>query len=439
MYLHTMQTNEVNLFWFRRDLRLEDNAGLYHALTSNLPVLPLFIFDPDILDRLSSRQDLRVQFIHEQLQRLKQELNEAGSDLLVFYGRPLDVFKNLITQYRVKKVLLNRDYEPFTKKRDSSVKSFCEENGIEYQPFKDHVIFERLEIAKEDGNPYKVYTPYQKRWKEEIKQVGINSLHSERHVNNFIKISPVSFPALEALGFKERNFGFPTVQFDTGTLKNYSEYRDFPYKDGTSKLGIHLRHGTISIRKAVREAQKSSETWLNQLIWREFYIMILDNYPFVVDTEFNRKYAAIPWKYDEDNFQKWCDGQTGYPIVDAGMRELNETGYMHNRVRMITASFLTKHLLIDWRWGEAYFAEKLLDYELANNNGGWQWAAGCGTDAQPYFRIFNPYEQAKKFDPKMKYIKRWVLELNSKNYPQPIIDHKFARERAIKTFTESLQ
>ncbi len=434
-----MHNQKLNIFWFRRDLRLEDNTGLFHALSSDLPVLPIFIFDTDILSKLNDSNDKRIQFIYDNLCLLKKELNNFGSDLSIFYGKPIDIFTELVKSHSITEVFTNRDYEPYAKNRDKEVHDFLNKNNIGFNTFKDHVIFEGLEIAKDNGTPYKVYTPYQRKWKEKIQSAGVNNFASEKLKDNFIRTPCTPIPTLVSMGFNASITKYPPLKFDKEKLKNYADTRNYPALDGTSKLSVHLRHGTVSIRKAVQIARNTNETWLNQLIWRDFYIMILDNFPEVVNNEFDKRYAAIPWKNDAQEFQKWCEGKTGFPIVDAGMRELNESGYMHNRVRMITASFLTKHLLIDWRWGEAYFAEKLLDFELANNNGGWQWAAGCGTDAQPYFRIFNPYEQAKKFDPKNNYIKRWLPEINSKNHPQPIIDHKFARERAIQTFKKALQ
>jgi len=418
---------------------LDDNCGLYHALKDNLPVLPVFIFDTEILDKLMDRRDTRVEFIHKQVGQLAHEFQKYGSGIEVFYGKPIEAFRTFTKKFNVKKVFTNCDYEPYTKKRDVEISDLLKLSNIEFHTYKDQVIFEALEIAKEDGDPYKVYTPYKEQWLKKNNQLGIAHYPSQTLLSNLFKTKTTTLPDLKAIGFKHTDMPIPETTIDKKIISEYDKQRNYPAKNGTSRLGIHLRHGTISIRKAVDIASQYNKIWLQELIWREFYMMILDNFPRVVDEEFNLKYKKFPWKYDEENFKKWCKGKTGYPIVDAGMRELNQTGHMHNRVRMITASFLTKHLLIDWRWGEAYFAGKLLDYELASNNGGWQWAAGCGTDAQPYFRIFNPAEQAKKFDPKGEYVRKWVPELNSFHYPNPIIDHKFARQRAIETFKTALQ
>ncbi len=434
-----MDTKRINVFWFRRDLRVDDNCGLYHALKEKNPVLAIFVFDTDILDKLNNKSDARVQFIHQRTKEINEKLRKHGSYLKAFHSKPIDAFKALINDYSIDKVFINHDYEPSAKMRDKEIKEFLSEQSIDFQTFKDHVIFESLEIVKENDEPYKVYTPYKNKWLETLRENDYQAYPSEDLSGNFFLSDGDDFPTLEEIGFKPSDIKIPNAEFDKDLITEYDKKREYPAERGTSRLGIHLRHGTVSIRKAVKNALHINKVWLQELIWREFYMMILDNFPKVVYMEFNPKYKNFPWKYDEKNFEKWCSGKTGYPIVDAGMRQLNETGYMHNRVRMITASFLTKHLLIDWRWGEAYFSEKLLDYELASNNGGWQWAAGCGTDAQPYFRIFNPTEQTKKFDPRQKYIKKWVPELNSFDYPNPIIDHKFARNRAIETFKKALQ
>lgn len=431
--------SKINVFWFRRDLRLEDNKGLYEALSGPIPVMPVFIFDSQILDQLDHPDDARVTFIHQSVKELYHRLKKLGSALFVFHGRPVDVFKTLLAQHEIAEVYTNKDYEPYARQRDGEVAALLKSNNIPFLPFKDHVIFESLEVARENGEPYRVYTPYKNRWMTLLSQNHIAEYPSETLAARFLKTAHSYFPTLGDIGFTASTIEIPALKLDEHVLRAYDKTRDFPAAQGTSRLGVHLRHGTLSIRKAVKEAMRLNKVWLQELIWREFYIMILDNFPNVAHQEFNPKYRSMPWRHDEDQFRRWCEGTTGYPIVDAGMRELNATGYMHNRVRMITASFLTKHLLIDWRWGEAYFAQRLLDYELASNNGGWQWAGGCGTDAQPYFRIFNPYEQARKFDPKGQYIKKWVKEINTGNYPDPIIDHKFARERAIATFKKALE
>ncbi|TNE67848.1 MAG: deoxyribodipyrimidine photo-lyase [Bacteroidetes bacterium] len=445
---------EVALFWFRRDLRLDDNAGLYHALKSGLPVLPVFIFDTNILDDLTDRKDARVEFIHQAVQTLKARLESFGSTLDVRIGDPAQVWTTLLQDYNVKAVYTNRDYEPYTLQRDQAVRTLLEKALIPLRDFKDHVIFERDEILKDDGKPYTVFTPYSRKWKamldsrwlEVPDETGrlervpffLASYPNSRFFDTFLKTRPLPLPVLAEIGFEPAGIPFPPATVSQGRIRDYDKTRDFPGMEGTSRLGVHFRFGTISIREKAQRARALSETYLNELIWRDFYSQILAHFPHVVDQPFKPQYARIPWRQVPEEFELWCQGKTGYPIVDAGMRELNATGYMHNRVRMITASFLTKHLLIDWRLGEAYFAQKLLDFDLASNNGGWQWAAGCGTDAAPYFRIFNPAEQTKKFDPEFKYIRKWVPEWNSPAYPRPVVDHKFARERCLETYKRAL-
>jgi len=426
----------INIFWFRRDLRLHDNHGLHKALQSDLPVLPIFIFDTEILDDLEDENDARVTFLHNRIRVLHTELKGMNSTLEVYHGEPSEVFHALISHYNVKNAFTNRDYEPYAKDRDDKVAQLLAKHDIPFRSYKDHVIFEGKEITTNDDEAYKVYTPYKNKWLDQFKPEMIEPFDIKSFQHNFIQHQPADLIPLTSMNFRESKLKIPEARIDRDIIRQYDQRRDFPFQNGTSRLGIHLRHGTISIREAVNAARKLNNTWLQELIWRDFYIMILDNFPFVVDTEFNIKYRDFPWSYDEETFEKWCQGKTGYPMVDAGMRELNATGYMHNRSRMITASFLTKHLLIDWRWGEAYFGRKLLDYELASNNGGWQWAAGTGTDAQPYFRIFNPDAQMKRFDPERQYIKKWIPEIDGSDYPEPIIDHKFARKRTIETFKE---
>jgi deoxyribodipyrimidine photo-lyase len=428
---------KISIFWFRRDLRLYDNTGLHYAIQDNHPVLPLFIFDSEILDDLKDKSDARVNFIHNQLKNINEELNKIGSGLLVKYGKPEEIYKSLIEKYNIDSVFTNRDYEPYALERDQKVNNILENKGIGFYDFKDHVIFEKEEILTSDNQPYKVFTPFKNKWLEKLESGHIHPYKINIKKENFYQFTP-TLPTLEDIGFQKSEVSIPKKEYDQNVIEKYDRDRDFPAKNGTSRLGIHLRFGTISIREAVTQARKLNDTWLNELIWRDFYSMILANFPQVVRKAFKSKYDVIPWRNSKEDFKKWCDGQTGYPIVDAGMRELNKTGYMHNRVRMITASFLTKHLLIDWRWGEAYFAEKLLDYELASNNGGWQWAAGTGTDAQPYFRIFNPYSQTEKFDKNQAYIKKWIPEINTSKYPKPMVDHKEARQRALDTYKSAL-
>jgi deoxyribodipyrimidine photo-lyase len=430
---------EISLFWFRRDLRTTDNKALFYALNSRKPVLPVFIFDTEILDKLEFKKDGRVEFIHNQLTSIKKKLEAYGSSILVLHGEPLEIFKWLIGNYPVSEFFFNRDYEPYALERDSKITSLFEKNNIPVQSFKDQVIFEKNEIVKKDSKPYTVFTPYKRKWREQFSNISLETFQTESLANNFIKTQSFQMPSLKKLGFQQTKYKFPGTEIDEEIIRNYDKNRNFPALKGTTKLSIHFRHGTISVRKAIKMALKLNETWLNELIWREFYMMILWHFPSVVEHSFKAKYDMIKWRNNEKEFARWCQGETGYPIVDAGMRELNETGYMHNRVRMITASFLTKHLLIDWRWGEAYFAQKLLDYELSSNNGGWQWASGSGCDAAPYFRIFNPELQTKRFDPNHAYIKRWVPEYQTNKYLQPIVEHKFARERALKEYRSVLK
>ncbi|WP_339707298.1 deoxyribodipyrimidine photo-lyase [Algoriphagus aquimarinus] len=428
---------KVSIFWFRRDLRIEDNHGLYQALKENENVLPLFIFDKNILDKLDNKADARVEFIHDQIRHIHQELEKIGSAILVKYGDPEAIYKELLSEYAIQAVYTNRDYEPYATSRDEKIKSLLESKEIPFHTFKDLMIFEPGEILNGSGEFYKVFTPFSKVWLSKF-----NSSKPEEFKpldwKNLMQATAFKLPSLEEIGFTKSDISIPSKIADEEIISQYNQTRDFPAKNGTSRLGIHLRFGTISIRKLAIKASELNATYLNELIWREFYMMILAYNPQVVDQAFKPAYDRIPWRNNEEEFAAWCEGKTGYPIVDAGMRELNSTGYMHNRVRMVVASFLTKHLLIDWRWGETYFAEKLLDYELASNNGGWQWAAGTGTDAQPYFRVFNPTSQQEKFDKNWKYIKKWIPEINSDKYPKPIVDHKFARQRAIDTYKSAL-
>lgn len=429
---------KITLFWFRRDLRLEDNTGLFYALQQEKNVLPLFIFDRIILDKLEDKTDVRVEFIHSQLTEIKSHLEQKGSSILVRYGKPEEVYRELLNKFDIQTVYTNRDYEPYSKERDSKIESILKEKGAPFLSFKDQVIFEPGEILNGTGEFYKVFTPFSRNWLEKYRQTKVQALESPNWKNLF-HTSSLPMPSLADLGFEKTDLTFPPKITDESLILQYDQTRNFPAQNGTTKLGIHLRFGTVSVRKLALVAARLNETYLNELIWREFYMMILAFNPQVVDKAFKPAYDRIPWRNHADEFQAWCDGMTGYPIVDAGMRELNQTGYMHNRVRMIVASFLTKHLLIDWRWGEAYFAKKLLDFDLASNNGGWQWAAGTGTDAQPYFRIFNPDSQTEKFDRELKYIKKWIPELETIKYPKPIVDHKFARARALDTYKKALE
>lgn len=430
----------VNIFWFRRDLRLTDNAGLYHALRGEIPVVPIFIFDRNILDHLEQKSDRRLQFISDTIQNLQEQLVSLGSTLEVYYDFPENVFAQLIKKYRIGEVYANNDYEPYATKRDQTINDLLKKSKISLHTFKDHVVFEKDEVIKDDGKPYTVFTPYSKRWKSQLNEFYVKSYPTKKHFKNFHKQSPLKILTLESMGFNTLSEEFPSKKVSIKTLKDYDQEREFPALNGTTRLGVHLRFGTISIRELARKALDMSDVFLNELIWRDFYQMILWHFPMVgKGKSFKPEYDHITWRNDESEFEKWCQGMTGYPIVDAGMRQLNTIGFMHNRVRMITASFLSKHLLIDWRWGEAYFAEKLLDFDLAANNGGWQWAAGSGCDAAPYFRIFNPTLQTKRFDPNLEYIRQWVPELEDFSYPKPIVEHEFARKRALEVYAKALK
>lgn len=429
----------ISIFWFRRDLRLEDNTALMAALSGEYPVLPIFIFDRNILDDLKSKSDPRVTFIHDVLQNLHSQLQKKGCGLQTYYGKPIEVWKRIVQAYNVKVIYANRDYEPYARERDKAIYMFLKERNIGFISKKDHVIFEKNEVIKDDGEAYKVYTPYSKRWKSLFNTNPPECHPNAPESNNWLPVTAPEVIPLSKMGFRRSSMAIPSGKIPEEIIKDYDQKRDIPAIKGTSRLGIHLRFGTISIRQLVRSASVWNEKYLNELIWRDFYQMILWHFPHVVNENFNKKYDGIQWRNNREEFNRWCEGKTGYPIVDAGMRELNGTGFMHNRVRMITASFLTKHLLIDWRWGEAYFAEKLLDYELASNNGGWQWAAGTGVDAAPYFRIFNPDTQTRKFDEQHHYIKKWVPEYQGFSYPDPVVDHKSARERALKVYKEALE
>jgi deoxyribodipyrimidine photo-lyase len=426
--------------WFRRDLRLKDNAALYHALKSGKPVLPIFIFDTNILNDLEDKKDRRVEFIHTALQTIQEELLQLESTLRIFHSTPLQAFELLLKEYSIEKVFTNHDYEFYALERDAAINDLLKSKNATLHTYKDQVIFEKNEIVKDDGKPYTIFTPYSKRWKAALTNFYLKPYPTEKYFSNFFKQSAIAIPSLKSIGFEATNESFPAKSVSKKLLQQYKEHRDIPSIHGTSHLGVHLRFGTISIRTLAKYASTLSETYLNELIWRDFYHAITYHFPEVCKGfAFKKEYDFIPWRNNEEEFQQWCDGKTGYPIVDAGMRELNETGFMHNRVRMITASFLVKHLLIDWRWGEAYFAKKLLDFDFAANNGGWQWAASSGCDAVPYFRIFNPTLQTERFDKDLKYIKKWVPEFDSLDYPKPIVVHEVARKRALDVYAKALK
>ncbi len=430
----------MTFFWFRRDLRLEDNAGLYFALKESSGIQPIFIFDTNILKKLDNNRDKRVSFIYRRLKELNEELLGYGSALWIFNGEPLEVFRELTDKYNIEKVYANADYEPYAVARDRRVGEYLDSAGVEFTLKKDAVIFEKSEVVKKDGSPYTIYTPYMKKWKAKLQSEGVERYDVSKSLTNLRKTRGLDIPPLEKFGFELVDFEPPLREIDIEIVENYELTRDFPALHGTTRIGPHLRYGTISVREAVKVGMEHSEKWLEELIWRDFYQAIIYHFPYSANSSFKKKYDNIAWENDEAKFEKWKSGETGYPIVDAGMRQLNETGYMHNRLRMITANFLTKLLLIDWRWGERYFASKLLDYDLASNVGGWQWASGSGCDAAPYFRIFNPYTQAKKFDPDNKFIEKFVPEFkDSENYVEPIIDYKSSREKALRVYKESLQ
>lgn len=432
--LEKIVTEKTTLFWFRRDLRVHDNAGLYFALKENSDVLPVFIFDTAILDKLEDKEDRRVDFIHQSLEIVKNQLEVIGSTLLVLFGDPVEIYSSLTP----KAVYTNHDYEPYAIQRDERIRLLLEKKSISFKSYKDHLIFEKNEILKDDGKPYTVFTPYSRKWKATLNKFYISNYPTEKYFQNLKKLKALPVPSLESIGFKKTNSVFPDRIVKNSVIEKYHEQRNFPAIEGTSRLSVHLRFGTVSIRTLAQIALKKNDVWLKELIWREFYSMILWHFPYVETHAFKHAYDRIEWRNDVQEFKNWCAGNTGYPIVDAGMRELNATGFMHNRVRMIVASFLTKHLLIDWRWGEAYFAQKLLDFDLASNNGGWQWASGSGCDSAPYFRIFNPALQTEKFDGEHKYIQKWVTNLNSSLYQNPIVEHKFARERVLRVYKDAL-
>ncbi len=428
---------KINIFWFRRDLRLEDNTALNYAIKEDKPLLPIFIFDKNILDKLEDKNDARVSFIHKQIDEMSKKLGKVGSSIKTFHSSPLEAFKYLTANFDIDSVFTNRDYEPYALERDGEIENHLKKDGIGFYTFKDHVIFEKEEIVSGGGTFYKVFTPYSRVWRAKFEANPPIPQGDASEIDNWF-VQHEEIISLNDMGFEASSIEIPAPDVDEEIIRKYNEQRDFPALDATSKLGVHLRFGTISIRKLAIKAKSLNSTFFNELIWRDFYAMILANNHYVAERAFKPQYDEIPWRQDEEGFQQWCDGKTGYPIVDAGMRQLNTTGYMHNRIRMVVASFLTKHLLIDWRWGEAYFAKKLLDFDLASNNGGWQWAAGTGTDAQPYFRVFNPTSQTEKFDHELKYIKKWVPEYGTNSYPEPIVEHKFARLRAIDTYKKAL-
>ncbi|RYE36113.1 MAG: deoxyribodipyrimidine photo-lyase [Sphingobacteriaceae bacterium] len=428
----------INIFWFRRDLRLHDNAGFYRALKSDKPVLPLFIFDTVILDKLDDKDDSRVTFIYRCLAEMDKQLKKSGSSILIKNTSPENAWTEILKEYAVDTVFTNQDYEPYAKERDAAITKILADKGAKFCTYKDQVIFDRDEIKKADGKPYTVFTPYKRKWLEKLNDFYLKSYPTEKYFKNLLQIK-LQFPTLKSIGFTESSLPIPDQKYKS-VIADYLKTRDYPALDGTSRISHHLRFGTVSIRELATEANKSAEkTWLNELIWRDFYAMVLWHFPETTDHAYRPDFDKIEWRNNEQEFEAWCKGETGYPLVDAGMRQLNTIGWMHNRLRMVTASFLSKDLLIDWRWGEHYFSRKLLDYDMASNVGGWQWAAGTGTDAAPFFRIFSPEAQTKRFDSKMEYIKKWVPEVDdSSKYPKPIVEHKEARDRCLKAFKKAL-
>ncbi len=406
-----------------------------------MPVLPIFIFDPLILGRLENASDARVEFIFKKLQEINESLQEKQkASIQIFFDEPLKVFEKLLKEYEIQSVYTNEDYEPYALLRDGKVQAFLESKGKSLKRFKDQVIFGPDEVLKSDSTPYLVFTPFSKSWKKKLKSKDLDPHRSEDHLDHVYKQKPTSLQSLKDLSFHKSNISFPGKSLYKSRLKEYGETRNFPaLEHGTSRIGLHLRFGTVSVRHCVQVARENSKDWLNELIWREFFMMILFHFPHSENEVFKSTYSKIPWREDQEDFRRWCEGKTGYPLVDAGMRELVQTGYMHNRVRMLVASFLCKHLLISWKWGERFFAKHLLDFELASNVGNWQWAAGTGVDAAPYFRIFNPSTQFKKFDPDEEYVTQWVPEWKSEKYVEPMVDHEFARRRALKAYKENME
>ena len=430
---------EIAIFWFRRDLRLNDNKGLFYALSENENVLPIFIFDKEILNKLP-KSDSRVSFIHESLEGIRTELHKQQRELSIYYGSPKSIFKNLIDNYSITKVYTNRDYEPYAQKRDEEISELLASYNIEFKTYKDQVFFEKNDIVKADGTPYVVYTPYKNKWKENFNPQNLKLYTSEKKLQNLIADFEFAHKTIKDLGFTGGIHKVLALKATPQLIEGYEDTRDYPAKEyGTSKSGPHLRFGTVSVRELLKKAiAQQNEIFWSELIWREFFMQILWHFPHTHKKAFKAKYDRIEWRNNEEEFEKWKTGTTGYPLVDAGMRELNQTGYMHNRVRMLVGSFLCKHLLIDWRWGEAYFAEKLLDYDMSANVGNWQWVAGSGVDASPYFRIFNPTTQIKKFDKNHEYIKKWITDLEELSYPTPMVDHKIARERCLEAYKKAV-
>ncbi|MDP3679050.1 MAG: deoxyribodipyrimidine photo-lyase [Methylotenera sp.] len=463
---------EKSLVWFRRDLRDFDHAALYHALKHSAQVYCAFVFDTEILDKLTDKADRRVAFIWESVRELKAALQNKGGDLIVLHGRAADEIPTLANTLQVQAVFTNHDYEPSAIARDLLVEAQLQTSNIAFHHYKDQVIFEKDEVLTMTGKSYSVFTPYKNRWLNTVNDFYLKAYPVDAYLHHLAKPETNDLISLELLGFQRTNLShmrLPTGMSGSAELfadfseriQRYKEARDFPAVKGVSYLSVHLRFGTISIRHLVRTALQlggaGAETWASELIWRDFYFQILHHHPQLADGKaFKPEFEALPFPNNPDYFQAWCDGKTGYPLVDAAMRQLNNTGFMHNRLRMVAASFLVKDLLIDWRWGERYFAEKLIDFDFSANNGGWQWAASTGCDAQPWFRIFNPITQSEHFDANGRFIRKYVTELVNCNdkeihapwlmpplrqtaintvvgrdYPQPIVDHASQRALAL--------
>ncbi|TGE15405.1 cryptochrome/photolyase family protein [Hymenobacter elongatus] len=436
--------SKIVLFWHRRDLRLHDNAGLAVALQSGLPVVPLFIYDREILDQLPSRRDARVTFIYDEVERLGRQTEQAGGTFLAFYGRPLEVFAQLVQHYEVAGVYTNEDYEPYAAVRDAAIAELIKPAGTEFRVFKDQVIFAKNEILSKSGTPPRVFGAYSKTWLAALRDEHLVPYPSTEHFveSNLMPLAEAApRPTLEQMGFERYEQFVPAAELPAAALvSNYHNTRDKPgLVNSSTRRSVHLRFGTLSVRELMQQAKELNPKLLNELIWRDFFMMILWHYPFTATESYDPRLRLVPYRNNEDEFRAWCEGRTGYPLVDAGMRELNQTGYMPNRARIAAAGFLVKHLLIDWRWGDRYFADKLLDYDMSQNVGNWQWMAGTGAVAAPWFRVYSPQSQQEQYDTTFDYVRQWIPEFGTRDYPTPIVEHKFARERAIATFRAAYQ
>jgi len=433
---------KITIFWHRRDLRFADNAGLAAALQSGHPVLPLFIYDQTILEKLPP-DDARLTFIFDQVERLAHEAREAGGGFLARYGKTEAVFEALLKAYDVAAVYTNEDYEPYATERDAVIAKLVEKHGAEFKAFKDQVIFAKDEVLTKNGKPSKVFGAYSKAWQAKVTPDDFKPHPSARLFKKENLASPqkgdASRPTLKEMGFERHEQWTPPAHLPPAkVVENYDQVRDLPAeKRGTTRLSVHLRFGTVSIRQLMQQAQELNNKLLNELIWRDFFMMLLWHFPNTATEAYDPKMRHLPYRDDEAQYRAWCEGRTGYPLVDAGMRQLNATGYLHNRARIATAGFLVKQLFIDWKLGEHYFSEKLLDYDMSNNVGNWQWMAGTGAVAAPWFRVYSPDSQQQQYDPDYEYVKQWVPEFGTDKYPAPIVDHKFGRERALDLIRKS--